>query len=124
MATNSNSNSSSLAGALDGFFEALGATQTMANPKALPTLRRGFRRTLWSPPAWTKVPDLTIDYAVYDAQPGRRDDIGQLSDPEYPASAEVQAVYLGRVDIYGLLSEDILQAIETYCAAGCIGDDD
>lgn len=101
-----------MAGALAPFFNAIGASDPLPAPK-LPELRRGAKRESWRPPGG-RLPDLIVDFIEYPAQLGRRDEIGQLMDPDYPAGVELQAVYAGALDIMELLSEQVLSEIEDY----------
>jgi hypothetical protein len=106
-------NDQTLKGAIDGFFEALGATQPppMAPP---PTkTKRGAERVHWCPGGG--LPDLVCDVYIYNPSPGRRGDYGQPMEPDEPAWAEVQAVYLNGCDIMALLSDSVLERIEQYC---------
>lgn len=103
--------------ALEPFFEIMGATENPApikNPALdFPPPRKGHERGYWSPPGG-RLPDLAVDYLSFSRQWGRRDEWGQMMEPDSPAGVEIQAVWLGQHDIYELLAEDILSQLEAY----------
>ena len=106
--------------ALEPFFEIMGATEPPASvaPPANPALdfpyiQKGCIRGFWSAPGG-RIPDLAVDYMTFSRQWGRRDEWGQPLEPDSPAAVEIQAVWLGRFDIYELLSEDVLSQLEAY----------
>ena len=103
-----------IASALDPFFQAIGAADPAPKPIAPNTPpRKGHERGYWSPPGG-RLPDLAVDYLSFSRQWGRRDEWGQMMEPDSPAGVEIQAVWLGQHDIYELLAEDVLSQLEAY----------
>ena len=101
--------------ALAPFFQAIGAADpapiAQAQPASPPAPKRPVERHYWTSPA-KGLPDLAVDVIFFPVTYGRRDEWGQMMDPDYPAGAEVQAVWLGHYDIYSLLSDSLLSEIE------------
>lgn len=104
--------SPTIARALAPFHHAIGASDPAPAP-TLPALKPGVKREAWRPPGG-RLPDLIVDFIEYPAQLGRRGDYGLRMDPDYPAGVEVQAVYAGALDIFELLSDQVLAEIEEY----------
>lgn len=106
--------------ALEPFFQAIGAVDPTPRlspaPDNPPAAKRPVERHYWTPPG-QGLPDLAVDVIYYPRQYGRRED-GLQMDPDYAACCEVQAVWLGRHDIYSLLSDEVLDTIEAYLMAG------
>ena len=103
-----------MASALEPFYQAIGAADPAPKPTAPntpPAPRRPVERHYWTPPG-KGLPDLAIDVIFYPRSYGRRDEWGQAMDPDYPASCEIQAVWLGHYDIFSLLSDSLLTDIE------------
>ena len=106
-----------LAQALDPFFQAIGATDSAPKPSAPPAPKYPVERLYWTVKG-QRLPDLAIDVIFYPRSYGRRDEWGQIMDPDYPAGCEIQAVWLGHYDIYPLMSEELLSEIESDFMAG------
>lgn len=101
----------------DSFFapgQAQAASPTMTAPhvKALPPVTQPVERALWNP--GHDLPALIVDYINFPVTHGRRDEWGQMMDPDYPASCEIQAVWLAGHDIYPLLSDEVVESLERY----------
>jgi len=61
---------------------------------------------------------LTVRYDYRAAEHGRRErGTGVPLEPDYPAEADVEAVFAGNVNITNLLSEDLLDTIRLQCEA-------
>ena len=106
-----------LAQALDPFFQAIGAADPAPKPSAPPAPKYPVERHYWTVKG-QRLPDLAVDVIFYPRSYGRRDEWGQLSDPDYPAGCEIQAVWLGHHDIFPLMSEELLSQIEADFMAG------
>jgi hypothetical protein len=102
-----------IAQALEPFFQAIGAADPPDPPAQTdtpPPVKRPYRRVAWQTHGLT----LQADVYIYKATYGRRNERGQPMDPDTPAGAEVQSVWLGRHDISPLLSEEVLRSIEDH----------
>ena len=106
-----------MASALDPFFQAIGATDPAPKPSAPPAPKYPVERHYWTVKG-QRLPDLAVDVIFYPRSYGRRDEWGQIMDPDYPAGCEIQAVWLGHYDIFPLMSEELLSQIESDFMAG------
>ncbi len=101
--------------ALAPFFDILGAADPLPPANTLPLCPRGLQRLDWPTEGYLKRPDsLPVDVFYYGGSSGKRDTGGVPLEPDEPAGAEVQAVWLAGVDIAPLLSEALLSEIEDY----------
>ena len=104
-----------MASARDPFFQAIGAINPASDPEPAPSTppapKHPVERYYWTPQG-KGLPDLAIDVIFYPRSYGRRDEWGQIMDPDYPAGCEIQAVWLGHYDIFSLLSDSLLTDIE------------
>ena len=107
-----------MASALEPFYQAIGAMNPASDPAPKPSApKHPVERHYWTVKG-QRLPDLAVDVIFYPRSYGRRDEWGQAMDPDYPASCEIQAVWLGHYDIFPLMSEELLSQIEADFMAG------